>query len=278
MQPNLTKHDIKEMKKIINLVVFVLLTSHLSGQITLEHSYTNGKWQTSMVKLSNSGMKYQWVDVSSGELKLYNLDHSLFKSMTFPVLTGKSGVWVVYVSETTFDLDAEVEFMVYYQDDGNWVNSVTKIMNETGAVIFDKTSETPAMNSYTDKIESIFNTTSGTKMILDNHSDNASKVYSLPGTLIATAIKKLDYNDHFLETYPNPAENYIKLAYTLPKNIREAKVSIYDIKGNIVKTYTIDKNYKELLIDTQEFSNGAYLCQIYSNGMKISDTKFIVQK
>jgi hypothetical protein len=266
------------MKKIINLAVLVLLTSNLFGQITLEHSYPNGKWQTSMVKLSNSGMKYQWVDVTAGQVKLYNLDHSLFKSMTFPVLTGKTGVWVLYVSETTFDLDAEVEFMVYYQDDGNWTNSVTKIINETGTVILDKASETPAMNSYTDKIEAIFNTTSGTKMILDNHSGNASKVYSLPGTLIATAIKNIDYNNSFLETYPNPAGNYIKLAYTLPTNIKKAKVSIYNIEGKIVKTYTIDNNYKELLIDTQEFSNGVYLCQINSNGMKISDTKFIVQK
>lgn len=266
------------MKKFINIVFLAFLTSNLFGQITLEHSYPNGNWQTSMVKLSNSGMKYQWVDVTSGQMKLYNLDHSLFKSMTFPVLSGKTGVWVVYVSETTFDLDAEVEFMVYYQDDGNWSNSVTKIINETGDVILDKASETPAMNSYGDKIEAIFNTTSATKMILNNHNDNASKVYSLPGTLIATAIKNLDNNHNFIETYPNPAGNFIKLAYTLPTNIKEANVSIYDLKGKIVKTYTIDNNYKELLIDTQEFSNGAYLCQIDSNGLKISDTKFIVQK
>ncbi len=266
------------MKKIINIVVLVFLTSNLFGQIKLEHSYPNGKWQTSMVKLSNSGIKYQWVDVTTGQVKLYNLDHSLFKSMTFPVLSGKTGVWVVYVSETTFDLDAEVEFMVYYQDDGNWINSVTKIINETGDIILDKASETPAMNSYGDKIEAIFNTTGETKMILDNHSDNALKVYSLPGTLFAAAIKTIDYNNNFLEIYPNPAVNYIKLAYTLPTNIKVATVSVYDIKGNIVKSYTIDKNYKELLIDTQEFSNGTYLCQIYSNGIKMSDTKFIVQK
>jgi len=266
------------MKKILNLVALVLLTSNLFGQITLVHSYPNGKWQTSMVKLSNSGMKYQWVDVTTGQLKLYNLDHSLFKSLTFPVLTGLTGVWIIYVSETTFNLDADIEFMLYYQEDGNWTNSGTKIINETGTIIFDKLSETPAINSY-GGIEAIFNTPSGTKMLLDNHSDNSSKVYSLPGTLIATAIRNIFYDsNNYLETYPNPAGNYIKLAYTLPTNIKVAKVSIYDIEGKIVKSYTIDNNYKELLLDTQEFNNGMYLCVINSSGMKISDTKFIVQK
>lgn len=265
------------MKKFINLVVFVLLTSNLFAQITLEHSYPNGKWQTSMVKLSNSGMKYQWVDVTTGQLKLYNLDHSLFKSMTFPVLATTTYTQVAYVSETTFNLDTDVEFMVYYQNDGNWINSVTKIINETGVLILDKPNETPSTNNFASVYGAIFNTAAGTKMILDNHSDNTSKVYSLPGTLLITGIKNNDYNNNLLEAYPNPAGNYIKLAYTLPTKIKEAIVSIYNIEGKIVKTYTIDNNYKELLIDTQEFSNGTYLCQIQSSGIKIASTKFIVQ-
>jgi hypothetical protein len=266
------------MKKIINLVAFVLLTSNLFAQITLEHSYPNGKWETSIVELSNSGMKYQWVDVSIGELKLYNLDHSLFKSMTFPVLANVTSTEVAYVSETTFDLDASVEFLVSYIDDNNWMNSVTKIIDESGALILNAPSETPSINTYDGIHGAIFNTPSGTKMILDNHSDNAAKVYNLPGTLIATAIKFPDIiNNNFLKTYPNPAGNYIYLAYTFPSNITEAQVSIYNIKGEVVRTYTIDNNYKELLIDTQEFSNGTYLCQIQSSGRKIASTKFIVQ-
>ena len=266
------------MKKIINLVALVFLTSNLFSQITLEHSYPNGKWETSIVNLSNSGMKYQWVDVAAGVLKLYNLDHSIFKSVTFPVVASMTNIEVAYVSETTFDLDGNIEFIVYYQDDNNWINSITKIIDESGSILLDASSETPSFNTYDGKYGAIFNTPSGTKMILDNHSDNASKIYSLPGTLIVSAIRNIDYNNSLLETYPNPAGDFIKLAYTLPKNIKEAKVSIYDIEGKIVKTYTIDNNYKELLIDTQQFSNGAYLCQINSNGMKILDTKFIVQK
>lgn len=266
------------MRKNIYLMALVLLTSNLFAQITLEHSYPNGKWETSIAKLSNSGMKYQWVDVSTGVLKLYNLDHSLFKTLTFPVLTNMTNTEVGYVSETTFDLDADIEFMVYYQDDNNWVNSVTKIVDESGNLILNATSETPSINTYDGIYGAIFNTPNGTKMILDNHSDNAAKVYSLPGTLIAAVIDNSDYDNNFLESYPNPAGNYIKLAYTLPANIKEAKVSIYDIEGKMVKNYTIDNNYKELFIDINEFSNGAYLCQIYSNEIKISDTKFVVQK
>jgi hypothetical protein len=266
------------MKKMIKVVLLVLLTSNLFAQISLENSYPNGKWETSMVKLSNSGMKYQWVDVAAGIVKLYNLDHSIFKTMTFPVVANVS-TEVAYVSETTFDLDAGLEFMVSYSDDNNWSNSVTKIVEESGVLILNATSETPSINGYEGRYTAIFNTPSGTKMILDNHSDNASKVYSLPGTLVATAIQDVNYdNNNFLTPYPNPAGNYIKLAYSLPSSIKEAKVSVYDIEGRIVKSYTVDHNYTEILIDTQGFGNGTYLCQINSDGMKISDTKFIVQR
>lgn len=267
------------MKKTIIVVALVLLTSNLFAQISLEHSYPNGKWETSMVKLSNSGMKYQWVDVEAGIVKLYNLDHSIYKTMTFPVLENMTNAEVAYVSETTFDLDADLEFMVYYQDDNNWANSVTKIIEESGVIILNAESETPSMNNYEGIYGAIYNTPSGTKMILDNHSDDASKVYSLPGTLFATAIIDVNYdNNNFLAPYPNPASNYITLAYSLPSSIKEATVSIYDIAGRVIKSYTIDHNYKELLIDTQGFGNGTYLCQIDSNGIKISDTKFIVQR
>lgn len=267
------------MKIIINLVALVFLATSAFAQITLEHSYPNGKWQTSIIKLANSGMKYQWVDASAGELKLYNLNHSLFKSMTFPVLASATNTEVAYVSETTFDLDANIEFMVYYQDDNNWVNSETKIIDESGAIILNATSETPSINTYDGIYGAIFNTPGGTKMILDNHADNASKVYSLPGTLVATSVNNLDYiKNDFLQSYPNPAGEFIHLAYTLPANVKEAQVLIYNNEGKILKTYTIDNNYKELLIDTREFSNGTYLCHIQSNSDNIAVTKFIVQK
>lgn len=266
------------MNKIIKVVALVLLTSNLFAQISLEHSYPNGKWQTSLIKLSNSGMKIQWVDEAAGIVKLYNLDHSIFKTMTFPVLSGLS-TQVLYVSETTFDLDATVEFMVSYSDDNNWANSVTKIVEESGVLILNAAGETPSFNADATAYGAIFNTPNGTKMILDNHTDSASKVYSLPGTIVASAIKDVNYDSiNFLTPYPNPAGNYITLAYTLPSSIKEATVTIYDIEGKIVKSYTIDHNYTELLIDTERFVNGTYLCQINSDGMKISDTKFIVQR
>ncbi len=198
--------------------------------------------------------------------------------MTFPVLSGLTNTVVDYVSENTFDLDAEIEFMVYYQDDNNWANSVTKIINENGTVILDKPGETPSSNYYSSGLRSIFNTPSGTKMILDNHSDNSTKIYSLPGSYFATSLKDKDYNDQYLKSFPNPADDYIKIAYTLPSSIKEAKVEIFSMDGKVVKTCTIDKNFKELLIDTKDFSNGTYFCQINSNGTKISNTKFIVQK
>ncbi|MBK8658268.1 MAG: T9SS type A sorting domain-containing protein [Bacteroidetes bacterium] len=52
---------------------------------------------------------------------------------------------------------------------------------------------------------------------------------------------------------------------------KEATVSVYNIAGEVVRTYTLDSNYKELLIDSLEFSNGTYLCHIQSNDLTIAN-------
>ena len=62
------------------------------------------------------------------------------------------------------------------------------------------------------------------------------------------------------------------------ENIKEARVSIFNSVGAIIKTYYIDHNYKELLIETTDLKNGIYYCQIDSDGRKISSTEFIVGK
>lgn len=267
------------MKKLIIILSCILLTINSIGQINFEYSYPNGKLKTTIIKLSNSGLKYQWVDVSTGQIKLYNLDHTIFKTMSFPVLAGMTGVYVAYVSENTFDTDNEIEYMVYYQDDFNWVNSATKIVNENGTIILDKVGEIPAFSMTGDEIAAIFNTPNGTKMILDSYNDNSAKVYSLPGTLVATNLKNVENNfNNSLFAFPNPANTYIKMAYTLPANIKEANVSIFDVEGKLVKVYTIDHNFNELLIETDNWNSGIYFCQINSNGKNISTTEFVVRK
>lgn len=266
------------MNKLFITLIVILFAIRSNGQITLEHSYPNGKWKTSMVKLANSGMKYMWSNNSTGQLILYNLDHSIFKSMNYPVPASNVDVLIYYISETTFDLDNEVEFMAIYDQFNNVASASTKIINEDGTVIFTKNGETPPTGIDEDEIQSIFNTSNGTKMILDSYNDNSEKVYNLPGTLIVTNIKNYEYNNNFIKPYPNPANSYIRLAYTLPSNIKEAKVSIFDVNGNVIRTYRIDGNFKELLIDTNELVDGLYFCQINSNGQKISSTEFLVKK
>jgi hypothetical protein len=266
------------MNKLIISMAMVLFFIESNAQIVLENSYPNGEWSTAMVELSNSGKKYQWLDITNGQIKLYNLNHSIFKTMNFPLAAANQLPFIYYVSENTFDLDAGIEFMVYYWDGNNLLNSETKIINEDGTILFSKIGESPVLE-YSDEVASIKNTISGTKMIFNSHNDGSSKVYSLPGTLVATHLKNVNFDENnYIQPYPNPANNFIKIAYSLPSSIKEAKVTLYDATGKVIRTYLIDGNYKDLLIDTKELVDGLYLCEINSNGRKISNTEFLVKR
>lgn len=267
----------RKIQKNLFVVFLVLISAKASSQITLEHSYPNGRYKVSIVELSNSGKKYQWVNTSTGELKLYNLDHSLFKSMNFPLASaGQSSVFVYYTSESTFALDSKIEYMVYYLNDINQTNSETKIINEDGTILFSKTGESPTR--YADKETAIHNTINGTKMILDSHNDSTAKIYSLPGTLIATNINKYEFEEDDFLMYPNPARNIIKLAYSLPQNVKEATMTIYNSNGAIINKFNIDSNYREILVNTDNYIDGIYYCQVNINNIKASSTKFVIKK
>ena len=265
------------MKKIITLTFTFLCLQFGFSQITLEHTYSNSSFKMTGINLSNSGFKYQLVNTTTNQVILYNPDHSIFKTMTFGALSGRTTVW--YTSENTFDLDSEVEFMVSYgnRDDGSYT---TRIYNENGTVIFERIGETPVWlceNEPSDAINAIYSTPSGTKMILNSSTD--AKVYSLPGSvpLALNEIDNTEFNSE-IKLFPNPTRNNkISIAYSLPENVKIGKVIIYSPTGQIVKTFDVDTNFNTIEFNTENLASGTYICEVLGNSKRISTSQFIVQ-
>jgi hypothetical protein len=264
------------MKKIFTIVFLILIFQKSQSQITLEHSYPNSAQKMFGVNLSNSGFKYCMVDMinmTDNQVILYNLDHSIFKTMPFAATTGTRTIW--YISENTFDLDSGVEFMVAS-------NSATRIYNEDGTLLFERVGEIPAWyneRSPQDQINSIFSTPTGTKMILSSNVDGASKVYSLPGSLPLALNEFTNPNqDYDIRLFPNPTKNNkISIAYTLPENVKIGKVNIYNSVGQIVKTFNVDNNFSTIELNTENLASGTYICEVLGNAKRISTSQFIVE-
>ena len=67
------------MKKLILAAgIIICLAITVSGQLTLEQTYN---YSVGVVKLETFGYKYFLMDVPNSQCRIYNMDHSLFKSI-----------------------------------------------------------------------------------------------------------------------------------------------------------------------------------------------------
>jgi uncharacterized delta-60 repeat protein len=84
----------------------------------------------------------------------------------------------------------------------------------------------------------------------------------------------LNVNEHFINNisiFPNPAQDVITIS-ELPLG---AELSILDITGKVMFNTIVNSN--QLIINTDEFSNGIYLVNVYTNG-STSTKKLVVNK
>jgi hypothetical protein len=274
------------MKKIISTILLAIAVTCLSAQITLEHSYADNQG-LSVVRLENSGSKYVQYDWTNKEIKLYNTDHSLFKTILLPTITNPTGYPYIidYISENLFNLDNKIELIVFNTDGGSYPNSSNigyiRIINEDGTILFsgDSMKVVPQYAVFGMTISSfIFNTTNGTKMILYSNkiNDKGFKVYSLPGTL-TNAVKQNDLNTFEQKAFPNPTSDHITIPYDLD-NCLKGQIEIYNIKGKLIKKLEIDNTFSNIILDTSDYGTGTYVYIIKTDKKIMATNKFIISK
>ena len=103
------------MKKSILLLVFLVTMMTSNAQISLEKTYNAS---TGITQLAISGYKYFLMDVVNNQCRVYNMDHSLWKTINLSVPSGMYLYDIKFVSETLFNSDSKVElaYIYYYYD------------------------------------------------------------------------------------------------------------------------------------------------------------------
>jgi len=255
------------MRKHLVLLAFFCLPFAILSQITFEHSYPGNR--VSVINLSISGFKYGVLDITLKEYKIYNLDHSLWKTIDLPIPSGSTYlISVTNASEELFNLDAEVEIMyTYYNPDLTYYES--KVIIENGIVIL--TLENCGFGYAT--------TTGNNNWVLLTYiygPNPSSDIYSLPGTSVNVGIN--EYPNSILDNpYPNPTSDIIKLPYKLPANSKSATMVIYDISGNEISRYDIDSYFDEILYDASNIPSGTYIYKIIVDDSQFDSKSFIKQ-
>ena len=188
---------------------------------------------------------------------------------------------VLFISELLFDLDPDVDFMIQSQISGTSIPS-TLIYHENGSLILRVDSMYPNIYVNDSRVQCpIYNTSYGTKMILENPSNSKANVYSLLGTLNASI---QDANDAILSrckisnAYPNPSSSTTKIDYSLPMGIDKGEIVFFDLAGKEVKRYKVDKTFNTLLISTSDITSGNYYYQLQTTEQFSEGKKLIVIK
>ena len=265
----------KTMKKTTLLSALLLLTFIAQSQIVFEHDYPGS---TSITKLSISGNKYYLMDWTNSQCKLYNMDHSVWKTINLSVPAGNYLYDIKFVSETLFNLDAKVELAyVYYSYDSTlyYYTYVTKVINEDGNELL----AIPGAE-YSEAINSASNGTKYLAYVYDYsvlpYTVN-TMVYSVPGQLSSDGQDDAGLLAKPSPAFPNPCHSSVTIPYTLPKGTTNGEILLIDSNGKTLRTFKLDNAFSDLQLNTTGMPQGLYFYRITAEGQVSSAGKIIVE-
>ncbi|WP_346858965.1 T9SS type A sorting domain-containing protein [uncultured Draconibacterium sp.] len=263
------------MKQLFILVLASTLFLTSKAQVTLDRTYN---YSTTVVKLETNGYKYYLMDVPNAQCRIYNLDHSLFKTINCSVPNNFYLADIKYVSEKLFDNDSGIE-LVYtyykYNNSAQYYEYDSKIINEDGSAI---TTIDGARYVYVNQTEA------NTYKVFAYCYDYSvfpeiiwTNIYSLPGEPVSAFAGPETTKNNFVNVFPNPATNTVKVAYKLPENINEGTLYLIDNSGNTVNQYIVDTHTDHLSISVNELASGVYHYFIAYNNTKTDSKKLVVR-
>ena len=267
--------------------IFFFLTSFLlSSQITLDQAYTipnNNNTNTlfSMVKLSTSGYKYVVPQLQTNKIYLYNLNHTLFKTLNLAT-TQSTSIWFYDISEDLFDNNpSTVEYLLFEFN----TNKVI-IGNENGTVLISR--DTTLLAGGMDASTHIKFTPSGLKLLLASSTNNCVYSFNLPGQLTCNdcmggIVSRISENNENPASqgfvYPNPTDDQITIEYKLPKNVLEAELILFDLNGKVLKNYKLGSQISKIIFTKSDLNlpSGMYIYKIQNSQQIIQDGKIIIK-
>lgn len=266
------------MKQILSSLFFVFIMNFLQAQITFQKTYN---YSTSVVKLETQGYKYFLMDVPNSQCKLYNMDHSLYKTINCNVPSGYYLSDIKLISEKLFNSDSQIELAYTYYKyvaTGNsyYYNYGSRIINENGTILqtidgaqyiyVNKTGESEyKLFAY------CFDYSVSPEKVWTN-------IYGLPGVYVSSTFIAGKTDETLFNVYPNPASETIRIDYQLPDNVNVANLKIIDSKGSIVNSYQIDNYFDHLALDVSYLTAGVYHYFIEFGNTKTETKRVIIQK
>lgn len=259
----------------LKLIIALLLSGLvLYSQPLLEHTYSES---ASLVKLEKLGEVYYAMDVIGKQCLIYDMDHSLKKSIALPTPEGYYLENIQYLSEHLFNDDDLLELVYIYSkyvatEFSYYFTYEAKLINENGVTLL-----TFPGAGFTDVVESVEH---GKKFLVYQYDYSVipfrtyTHVYALPGETEPSAVSALrGFNPG--DAYPNPGSQIVNIPAMLPEGERTGSLEIYDMHGRKIRSYPLSGSNTNVQLATGQLASGTYLYKI-SAGNRVSEARKIV--
>jgi len=85
-------------------------------------------------------------------------------------------------------------------------------------------------------------------------------------------------NEIGISLFPNPMISEATIKVDLPPGVNNGVIVFYNLQGNEIKRFTIDRTFSKLLISTTDIASGIYYYQLQTTSQNCVCKKLIVIK
>jgi len=257
--------------RIIIILLCLVAFFSASGQLNLEKVYD---YSLTSTKINQTDYKYYLMDVPGSQCRIYNTDHSLWKTIPVSLPVNYYLSDIKFVSQNLFNNDPLVELWYSAYE---WVSSgtsngyyryISKVISETGTVLASITGgayayiEEAGPETYKLVVYAFDNSVTPYKVktylfALPNPSSAVNFLSSLPG-----------------EPFPNPAGDFINLP--MSGHGRDNIVQVFSVSGGKMAEGRTDGSpfYR---LSTHNWAPGIYTYRLITDGQPAASKQFIIR-
>ena len=263
--------------RMILLAGIILVTIMPAGaQPVFETQYSAS---VSLCHLEVSGDKYFAMDNINNRCLIYNMDHTVFRTINLVLPVDYYMYNILQVSEHTFNTDDLVEFSYVYskytETDTSWYYSYeTRVINENGIEILKIPGAGHTEILQTENL--------GKKWLVYIYdisvlpATTQTRVYSLPGS--ATKSDELKSADTYGigNPYPNPSRGLVNIPVHLPPGSPEGELILYNVQGQELYRQAVNAERGIISIPGGSLIPGTYVYKIKHRDLESEGKKITI--
>jgi hypothetical protein len=250
------------------MAIFLACSPQAGAQTSLEQSHEHTyPISASICSLEKSGDKYFAMDVSNRKCILYNLDHSVYRTVNLVVPADYYMYNILHVSEHTFNGDDLIEFAYIYSkynaptDTSYYYYSYeTRVINENGEELL----KVPGAG-HTEILETQEGARKFLVYVYDFYQIPATTqthVYTLPSEPLKSGPIQNRYR--LGNPWPNPSRGVVNIPVKLPPDAEPGELVLYNIHGQEVMRQAVDGDEELLILPGGMLIPGTYVYKLKS--------------